>query len=185
MPPTSFPEGPPHRAQDGGVKWDGVGVEEIQAPAGVCSLSVLLAPLPSFLSAMGWEPIWARAASGCLVGCRWVLLKGDFVLPEHPRTTGCSPSKWLLKTASVADHRTRSPSSLVTLKKKPILPHGSHYCLQVAHLLSSGDFGLSPQVVINSPLQGVQFCPSHVLTILLSSFYTASFHLPTTNHPLH
>lgn len=114
------------------VGWSGRG--ENQEPVEVCCSSVLLASL-SLSSLLMWaeKPGRVKEAFRLHLGhFRWVLFKGSFALLEHPRTTGCSLSKWLLNTYSVAAYISRRCSSLVTQRKGPdsITPHSF---LQLIH----------------------------------------------------
>lgn len=112
------------RDDGGGVEWEG------RKPRACGGLLLFWPPglsLPFFSSDVGRETVRVKEAFGLhLDHFRWVLFKGSFALLEHPRTTGCSLSKWVLNTYSVAAYISQRCSSLVTQRKGPdsfITPH--------------------------------------------------------------
>lgn len=139
-------------------------------PVELCCLSSWLLSLLTRAE----KTVRVKEASRCRLGhCRWVCFKGSFALLEHPRATGGSLSKWVLNTDSGRPEHPEAPASYSEEEAQ-----SPHSFLQRIHFLSSEDSGLIPQVVGNSPFQGLQLCPWHVLKILLPSFY-ASFLLTT------
>lgn len=108
-----------------------------------------------------------------------MLFEGSFALLEHPRTTGCS-----LPRGGGLLNRLRDSQMLQPCHPEEDAQTSSghlSFLLQLIHFFPSpsGRFRLNSQKVGNSPFQGLQLCPLHVLKMLFPSFHV-SFLLPTT-----